>query len=681
MVDAGAGAGKTAVLVQRYLNLLQSGVPVSSILALTFTKKAASEMQTRVYTQLLSETEASKKNKWAADALQSFYKANITTIHGFCSSVLTQFSSKARLSDTMDILDPVLQGHLWEKALIQTLSRLEKRQDSRLGFYLKAFSWTQLETDLKECFSKKDSVIKIMPQFLNNDSTSFIESVTQTIFSIFNEVLASYDALKSEYGVLDYSDLIDKTQTLLREHPDVLNAVSTQFQAILVDEFQDTDKAQWDILCQISHFSDSSGELKKNLFLVGDPKQAIYGFRGAETHLFTATKSIWGKLLNTISVDLSENYRTLPGLLAFFNPFFERCFKDSQLHFFPLQANRHALPASITFGCSSSKTDGFDEEMRQILVWIKALIAKNPDITYSDIAILFRRKKHMERLKTFLMENQIHAHMEPEFMAADQRHWSLFNLCACLLNIESEFYFTGFRYSVYAQSFSKERLQDKIRQWQKKAALNPLYWMLEFCLKDLGYVISDCEKDFIKTVEYAEISGKFTSEELLSYLRFFVQMPVEKEKPRQQNSIRLMTIHSSKGLEFKAVIILESALKWNFSQSDRLVITHRGAGLSYTIQNQQQNKVREEILAQHKADCIEEEKRLFYVACTRASDHLFFSGLLQPTSEIEEPKSFSDLIFQQGNTDLASTRMMFSFPDGPQSYPVINDTVDVMMLE
>jgi ATP-dependent exoDNAse (exonuclease V) beta subunit len=649
LVEAGAGAGKTAVLVQRYLRLLEKGILIQNIVAITFTRKAAFEMKSRVHETLLQYKEAHPDWAWVFITLSHFHTANITTIHGYCNTVLSDFFMEAELPAQPRLLEDADKRLLWDKAVEAALKHCEHIQHPSLAFYLTFFSWNQLVRDLGDCFAKYEQLLQLDANFLHPDTTDISGKITQTLVTLFKKTVDVYTALKKEQEAIDYSDLIYLTHRLLTGNTKVCETISSKIEAVLVDEFQDTDSLQWEILKKICGYEDSSPISSKNLFFVGDPKQSIYGFRGTHTQLFADIKTQWRIRPDTKVVELSDNYRTLPALLDVFNPFFSQVLADDPLGFFPLTPYRKEAPSLVGIGYLEEESKKFEDEIPLIAEWILQVKNTMPHLEWCDIAVLFRRKKHMIQLQQGLKQSGIFAQIEPQQSPLFQSYWDLFNLCRCLLDSSFEEAWSGFSSSNYAVGISAEVLNPWLKQAQKEARIKPLSWVLEDSLRNLGIIMSPWEKAFVQHVAELEIRVGYSGHDFINLLFHHMQDLTGPVLQTPQKSIRMMTIHASKGLEFKAVIIPECSRKWTFSQSDRVVITPHGTGLSYKIQDKQQNLGREKILEAHKKDVIAEEKRLFYVACTRACDHLFFSGVpVRPLKEDAQPQSYADLIHRYG---------------------------------
>jgi len=265
LILAGAGSGKTRVLTQRIVYLVESGMArPDEILAVTFTNKAANEMVHRVEEKIGSS---------ARDIL-------ISTFHSACLRFLRRNASSAGLPDTFAIFDNADQISLLKKILIE-LDISEKLLTPK---------------GVCEKISRaKDSLIT----WKNYPSGDFYNSKLALVYQKYEEELA-------KAGAVDFGDLIMKTILLFRDRPDILNHYQDRFKFILVDEYQDTNHAQYELIKFLA-------EKRKNVFVVGDPDQSIYAWRGADiSNILEFERDFEGAAV----IKLEQNYRSTKNILA-----------------------------------------------------------------------------------------------------------------------------------------------------------------------------------------------------------------------------------------------------------------------------------------------------------------------------------------------------------------------------
>ncbi|MEZ4357430.1 MAG: UvrD-helicase domain-containing protein [Eubacteriales bacterium] len=257
LVLAGAGSGKTRVLTYRAAYLIEKGVLPYHILAVTFTNKAAAEMRERINTLVGS------KGMW------------IGTFHSICLRILRIDSDKIGYSSGFSIYD--------EGDVLSLVASCQKN----LGFsedYINKKAARKIISDAKNKGKTPDELL--------SESASQIE---EDIAKIYKE----YEKAMKKNAAFDFDDLLLKTRQLL-DNEEVLKKYSSKFEHILVDEYQDTNLVQYDILKKLSSFH-------KNIFVVGDDDQSIYGFRGADIRNILEFEKDFS---SAKIVRLEQNYRS-----------------------------------------------------------------------------------------------------------------------------------------------------------------------------------------------------------------------------------------------------------------------------------------------------------------------------------------------------------------------------------
>lgn len=235
LILAGAGSGKTTVLTRRVAYLIAQGVPASSILAITFTNKAAGELKTRIQA-LLGDLAA---GIWAS------------TFHSACVRILRSELPSLGLSGRFSILDTQDQLKIMRKVLKEL--NLSERQYPPSGF-LRSISRAKENLQTEDDYRKK--------------AASFYETKVAQAYELYQRALREMDAM-------DFDDLIMQTVLLLKNHQDIRERLQKKFQYILVDEYQDTNRAQYLLTRYLA-------EGHRNIAVVGDDDQSIYAFRGAD---------------------------------------------------------------------------------------------------------------------------------------------------------------------------------------------------------------------------------------------------------------------------------------------------------------------------------------------------------------------------------------------------------------
>ncbi|NLG48959.1 MAG: UvrD-helicase domain-containing protein, partial [Chloroflexi bacterium] len=429
IVTAGAGAGKTRTLVARYLRLLTESARLRSIVAITFTEKAAREMRNRVRQQIDLYLQNPAIDSHEKDRFQALYSeldsARISTIHSLCTEIVRGHPAELGIDPLFGVLDEgrtgILRGLALEDALnwaandpqavalfallderplrktVETLLTrrleadevfrkmpddllrhwqdiLEQRQREALTTLRSREEWSEALKDLQanqandpgdlleigrqvalaaasapleplgECLARmkelgtirwdrgkakawpngKEQVqnaLHVMKELwkanadllnlaLNPQDERLAEAIP-LLKTVYEYATARYQALKDERNVLDFDDLESRALELLTEHPDVRERWQRQVRAILVDEYQDTNARQNQLVELLN-----GGEGK--LFVVGDAKQSIYAFRGADVAVFRQLRER-ARQHNGITRELRETYRAHPDLVEALN--------------------------------------------------------------------------------------------------------------------------------------------------------------------------------------------------------------------------------------------------------------------------------------------------------------------------------------------------------------------------
>ena len=273
MVIAGAGSGKTRVLTYRIAHLIKKGVDPFSILSLTFTNKAAREMKNRI-AEMVGPGEA--RNIWMG------------TFHSVFARILRIESEKINYSPRFTIYDTADS-----KSLIKSIIK-EMGLDDKL--YKVGFVLNRISAAKNNLISPK--AYREHPEIMSDDETSGRKHVVD-IYTEYNRRLFKADAM-------DFDDLLYKTNVLLRDFPEVLHKYQHKFRYLLVDEYQDTNFSQYLIVKKLA-------ALNENLCVVGDDAQSIYGFRGANIQNILNFKKDYPdyKLFK-----LEQNYRSTKTIVA-----------------------------------------------------------------------------------------------------------------------------------------------------------------------------------------------------------------------------------------------------------------------------------------------------------------------------------------------------------------------------
>lgn len=658
LIIAGAGTGKTTVVTQRIKHLiLEKKVEPSSILALTFTEKAALEMEERVdialpygYTQL-----------W------------ISTFHSFCDRVLRDEAIHIGLNPAFKLLTEA-ESMLF---LRKNLFKLQLNYFRPLGNPYKFLQgMLQHFSRLKDDDITPEDYLSFAENFANGEGNSGILTSShadqisrhsQTIrdisedtdakkFSELAQAYKIYEELKAKEGIMDFADLNANILTLFRKRPNVLKYYQNKFQYILVDEFQDTNYAQNELAMMLA------GN-KKNINVVGDDDQSVYRFRGAAVANIIHFRECYPE---AAIVTLTQNYRSSQEILdsayrliQFNNP--DRLEVKENINK-KLQGIKSKNNTAIDF----IYTNTVENEAEQVKEAIKKLI-KEKNLQYKEIAILVRANDHsqpfvraleraripyqflgpghlfhQDEIKDLIAYLQVLANFEDNAAMYRVLTLPIFNLeardIAALLIFAKKQNCVLFEAceqvaALYLKDEAKQtvnRITDMIKKHLKHVPRETAGQILYYFLEDsgilqqyLGAQLPHEEKraqniarffERLKTFEASHSDASvFAVVDWIDLAMQLGESPLAADMDwTENNAVNILTVHSSKGLEFTAVFLV-SLVTQRFPSRDR----------------KEQVPVPVELIKEQLPEGdynLQEERRLFYVGMTRAKDYLYFSA-------------------------------------------------------
>ncbi len=332
LIVAGPGSGKTRVLTVRIAYLIQErGVAPWNIMAVTFTNKAAREMRERV------ERLVGEKAKWIS----------LGTFHAFCARVLRQHGSAIEIDPRFVIYDDGDQMSAVKQAM------------ETLDINTKTFSPRAVLSTISKAKSHNTG-----PSAYAREVESYFEEIVARVYPVYQQTLKRRRAL-------DFDDLLLSTVRLINESQDAVEALRQRHQYILVDEYQDTNRIQYLLVKELSRFH-------RNLCVVGDPDQSIYGWRAADIRNILTFKEDYPE---AVEIHLEENYRSTPQILTA---------ADSVIRENTQRIDR-ALRTSNQAGDKVIVNECFDEavEAKFVVDEIRQLTSQG-GYRGSDIAVLYR---------------------------------------------------------------------------------------------------------------------------------------------------------------------------------------------------------------------------------------------------------------------------------------------------
>jgi DNA helicase-2/ATP-dependent DNA helicase PcrA len=612
LVIAGAGSGKTRVLVHRVAFLVEQGIAPEQILLLTFTRRSAEEMLRR------------------ASLLLDERCRNVAggTFHSFANLILRKYAKLLEISNNFTILD--------QADAADTVNLIR----AQLNFHKSKKTFPRKHAIL-EVISKSVNKSEEISEVLLDEYPQFIEFAGE-----IKKIRDEYNKYKRQKSLLDYDDLLVFLKNLLTQHEAVRASLGAKYKYIMVDEYQDTNKLQAQIACLLA--ADHA-----NIMVVGDDAQSIYSFRGANfKNIIDFPKIFKG----TKIITLEENYRSTQPILNLTNAVIACAREKFEKN---LYTQKQGGDAPVFIDCP-------DENSQSVFVAEKILELREEGVALKDMAVLFRSGWHSNDLEIELAGRNIPfakyggqkfveaAHIKDlvsylriAYNALDQVSW--LRALELIPRIGPK---TATK--IIKSILDQPRLEEL---WQKNdLKLKELFELLknidlkrdrpaEIIARFLSYyqpLLKIKYDDFNKRLNDLDsllrIAQRYkTTEQFLVDLaleppeRMLVE-PVRLDK--EDAPLTLSTIHSAKGLEWHTVFLIYVA---------------EGHLPSYlSLENQEQ---------------IEEERRLFYVAATRAKVNLF---LLKPHID-RSPRSFSadggGLVFTQVSRFLEQGGLLGEFVD------------------
>ena len=575
-VIAGAASGKTKRLTYRVARLIESGVNPENILLLTFTKKAADEMLNRAVAILDSRCQ----------------KVAGGTFHSFSNYILRKYSTLLDLKNNFTIIDRADAEDVINHIRGKVIGKQEKR------------------------FPRKGTILDIYSKAINKNMTA--SAVIESEYNQFshaeekiNEISKEYITYKRANSLLDYDDLLLYLRTLLQSNEEIRKKLSNQYKYILIDEYQDTNALQADIIKLLA--SEHS-----NVMAVGDDSQSIYSFRGANFRNILDFPKIFE---GTKIIKLEQNYRSSQNILALTNCIIEKAKEKYTKHLFSNIENPEK-PALI---CTN------DMQTEAEFVAQRILELQEEDISLNDIAVLCRSARMTYNLEIELAKRAIPykkfgglkfietAHVKDVIahLRVVLNPQDIISLNRILLLLNGVGNQTAMRLLPMLTTDKVET--DKMMLPSKSSAgIKNLFMVLEQQRKNLQKPSEIVEKilayyepiliekydDYTKRLKDLEhflyLSSQYHSlEDFLSDLA--LEPPdssvSEVEDGAQKDEyLTLSTIHSAKGLEWKAVFII-GAVDGRFPSV-------------YSFNSEEE---------------LDEELRLMYVAATRAKTHLYIT--------------------------------------------------------
>lgn len=576
LIVAGAGAGKTKTLTWRILHLIKSGVDPEKILAITFTNKAAREMRDRVYELLKQERVEIPSGK----------DPFLGTFHALGVKIIKENSKIFGLNRYFKIFDREDS----KKAIKESLKNLEKKSDLSPGAILSLISKQKGELKTPEDFEEfsfEDSGFSYLPK---------------EVVHVWRE----YEKILKRERVLDFDDLLLKCEFLLRKD-EILKKYHDLWHYIHIDEYQDTNKAQYEIAKRLA-------KDKRNICVVGDHDQCVYSFRGAR---FKNLIDFEKDYPEAKMIFLEENYRSSQNILNAANEVIKKNTLRPEKNLF----TRNEVGDKLSLIEAENEID----EAVKIAESIKKIIQNG--VSPKEIAVLYRANFQSRALEEVFMEEglpyqvigiKFFERKEIKDMVSYLRaalDWESFSDIKRIINMPPRGLGKTSLLKIFAGKESElnigikikiKKFRDFLLEIKKESETKYPSELIRFVLEKSG-LKNHLEKGGVEDIERLEnilelvnFAGRYSygnpSESLSKFLDD-VSLATDEDSPEKpQENLKLMTAHAAKGLEFDYVFI--SGLEENLFPYER---------------------------PNMRAEEKEEERRLFYVALTRARKKVFLS--------------------------------------------------------
>jgi len=590
LVIAGAGSGKTRTLTYRVAYLLENGIDPRNILLLTFTNKAARQMLERVANLLPIDA----SGIWGG------------TFHSVGNRMLRRHGSALGYNSGFTIMDREDQKDLINTVVASTGIDPKEIRFPKGDVLAEIFSFVvNTETPLEELLAEK------FPYFL-------------PLLDKMKDVQARYEKKKKATNSVDFDDLLEKTLTMLQKHENIAQVYHRQFQFILVDEYQDTNKIQADLI-------DLLASEHRNVMVVGDDAQSIYSWRGAN---FQNILEFPKRYPDARIFKIEMNYRSVPEVLEVANAAIAANVDQFQKNLQPVRESNSVKPAVVALNDGSEQAQFVAQRILEL---------RDEDVDLNEIAVLYRAHYHALELQLELSRRGIPYQITSGIRFFEQAHIKdVVSFLRFVANPRDEVAFKrmvkllpgiGNRSAENLWSAWEKSLNERgeVTSWSERllpmnvSAKSKKHWtQLAHTLDEIApggqpnppsemitSVVEAIYDDYAKVNftnyelrkedlnQLAAFARQFKDlNEFLSQLALISNVDAE-AAPNQtadREAVNLSTVHQAKGLEFHTVFVI-----W---LTDGMFPSSR---------------------SMDERKDLEEERRLFYVAITRAKDELYLT--------------------------------------------------------
>ena len=787
-VAAGAGSGKTRVLVERFVYILQQAkekqlaVAADNILAITFTRKAAAEMKSRVRKRMAEILAQEPQDYFWQEQMKSLERAQITTIHGLCSRILRENPVEAQLDPAFVVADDFaasdyiaqcvqsfIRGSLEQQelrlllgvygvnsfvnqlqALLPNLADIVEEKDLTAPYKESAASIASLLDKLllvvqeladkreqltkpkskgrehldnltehlaevsaglkaeKTDFAAYDSYVAVIKnqrgelKAVLDDAKKLRQQLEEAAYDkqalplvaawqkVLGELYSHIQKKKQDNDLLTYDDLELRALQLLKENAQVRQKYHERFRYIMVDEFQDTNERQRQLIYLLC--GDSAMQLSGNkLFIVGDPKQSIYRFRGADVSVFAQVGAEIAQGGGG-SYSMSHNFRSVDKILTACNRTFLPLLGEdrSQSVFFEALTPNSAgdFTPQLLKVMYNEDTKAQRRQLEAAAVAQKLRQLQAAGLPYGEMAILLRAMTHCETLTAELERQGVPYNViDGKGFYARQEVLDLLNLLTVLHNRYRSLELAGVLRSPYfgltdetitslflrggslwealqqadlpgEQGALAARAAHCLQQLRAYAALAalPELWPELWRVLSVDVVLSRQENGAGKLAnaqKLRQLAEAYSAEhqgclgDWLAYVERVRKAEIRETAANveSEDAVQILTIHKSKGLEFNTVFIPFLDSPRNSSTAEIAYLPGLGLGIKLLLSNGQlvTSGVLHRLRDADKALDLAERLRQLYVGMTRAEKALLLSGAVQSGKEPKQDKPLAEL--------------------------------------
>lgn len=599
-------------------------------------------------------------------------------------------------------LDELVAGWGPAKTVIMTAEYLDVELQANLEWILSLLPLNTVQ-DLKGPTNEVRESLETLKKTLLAKRAGEQLPLIREYLRLFAE---EYQQRKQLAGRMDFGDQQILARDLLMNHPEVAQAYQKRFAYFLLDEVQDTNSLQWEILSKLI-YTDGSGHTKGRAFLVGDIKQSIYRFRGAEVEVITELASEFTGD-NGRTLVLEENYRTLRPVAEAINDLCKPIFSSEDYPFHPLVAardweeeedSRMEMLIHVEKATEPAALAGRIKEIVEKGEIILKTSSGERKARYGDVALLFRTTTNLRayeeafrRLRIpFLVNMGTGFYARPEIQdqisllrllenpADDLALAEVLRSPFCGLSDDELFWLAhpqGLGRGFYQENLpeqiaeeTRERLyifRDLLKQWQANIHLLTITDLLRLAMEETGYLavistLPDSRRRLANLEKFQHRAGDFVRKGysgVRDFVTFIEQLSTlsvrEGEAPagKEDDVVQMMTVHAAKGLEFPVVVLPELGQRFKVSQTSPAFF-HKKLGFAHKVlvngTQREDTFLTERIKELQRREEISELKRLFYVALTRAEDYLLFSGCFtkkQLAADFDQAGSWLEWLYQ-----------------------------------